>query len=91
MSIQQVLAVIKQGNSASFPNQQAQRVFTNLRRNPRNSMEQINKAASLADQYLQNQVAGNKEFLKGQDIKKYDEDIAQSIVLICMDAIKNKK
>ena len=32
-----------------------------------------------------------KEFLKGQDIKKYDEDIAQSIVLICMDAIKNKK
>ena len=68
MSIQQVLAVIKQGNSASFPNQQAQRVFTNLRRNPRNSMEQINKAASLADQYLQNQVAGNKEFLKSQDI-----------------------
>ena len=68
MSIQQVLAVIKQGNSASFPNQQAQRVFTNLRRNPRNSMEQINKAASLADQYLQNQVAGNKEFLKGQNI-----------------------
>ena len=64
----QVLAVIKQGNSASFPNQQAQRVFTNLRRNPRNSMEQINKAASLADQYLQNQVAGNKEFLKGQNI-----------------------
>tara|TARA_B100000963_G_scaffold257748_1_gene226174 strand:+ start:162 stop:1997 length:1836 start_codon:yes stop_codon:yes gene_type:complete len=68
MSIQQVLAVIKQGNSASFPNQQAQRVFTNLRRNPRNSMEQINKAASLADQYLQNQIAGNKEFLKGQNI-----------------------
>ena len=68
MSIQQVLAVIKQGNSASFPNQEAQRVFTNLRRNPRNSMEQINKAASLADQYLQSQVTRNKEFLKSQDI-----------------------
>ena len=52
----QVLAVIKQGNSASFPNQQAQRVFTNLRRNPRNSMEQINMSASMADQYLQSQV-----------------------------------
>jgi len=68
MSIQQVLAVIKQGNSASFPNQQAQRVFTNLRRNPRNSMEQINMSASLADQYLQNQVTRNKEFLKSQDM-----------------------
>ena len=68
MSIQQVLAVIKQGNSASFPNQQAQRVFTNLRRNPRNSMEQINMSASMADQYLQSQVTRNKEFLKSQDI-----------------------
>ena len=68
MSIQQVLAVIKQGNSASFPNQEAQRVFTNLRRNPRNSMEQINMSASMADQYLQSQVTRNKEFLKSQDI-----------------------
>ncbi len=56
----QVLAVIKQGNSATFPNQQAQRVFTNLRRNPRNSMDQINKSASLADQYLQSAVSKNQ-------------------------------
>ena len=31
-------------------------------------MEQINMSASMADQYLQSQVARNKEFLKSQDI-----------------------
>ncbi len=64
----QVLSVIKQGNSASFPNQQAQRAFTNLRRNPRNSMEQINRSAVMADQYIQRQIT-RKADLQTEEIE----------------------
>ena len=57
MSIQQVLAVINQKNKATFSNQEAQRAFANLQRNPKNSMRQINEAAVMADQYVQRNIA----------------------------------
>ena len=56
----QVLAVIKQGNKATFPNQEAQRVFSKLQKNHRVRMDQVNQANSLADQYLQSEVSKNK-------------------------------
>ncbi len=56
----QVLAVIKQGNKATFPNQEAQRVFSKLQKNHRVSMEQVSQANSLADQYLQSEVSKNR-------------------------------
>ena len=56
----QVLAVIKQGNKAIFPNQEAQRVFSKLQKNHRVRMDQVNQANSLADQYLQSEVSKNK-------------------------------
>ena len=56
----QVLAVIKQGNKATFPNQEAQRVFSKLQKNHRIRMDQVNQANSLADQYLQSEVSKNK-------------------------------
>ncbi len=68
MSIQQVLAVIKQGNSASFPNQQSQRAFANLQRNPKNSMRQINEAAVMADQYVQKNIARQAD-LQSEEIE----------------------
>jgi hypothetical protein len=56
----QILAVIKQGNSASFPNQEARRVFTKLQKNHTVRMDQVNQAASLADQYVQGLVSRGK-------------------------------
>ena len=56
----QVLAVIKQGNKATFPNQEAQRVFSKLQKNHRVRMDQVNQANSLADQYLQSAVSKNQ-------------------------------
>ena len=41
MSIQQVLAVINQKNKASFPNQEAQRVFAKLQKNHNVRMDQV--------------------------------------------------
>ena len=49
MSIQRVLAVINQKNKASFPNQEAQRVFSKLQKNHRVRMDQVNQANYLAD------------------------------------------
>ena len=66
MSIQQVLAVIKQGNSARYPNQQAQRALANLQRNPGNSMQQINEAAVMADQYVQKNIARQADLQSGE-------------------------
>ena len=66
MSIQQVLAVIKQGNSASFPNQPSKRAFANLQRNPKNSMRQINEAAVMADQYVQKNIARQADLQSGE-------------------------
>ena len=56
----QVLAVIKQGNKATFPNQEAQRVFSKLQKNHRIRMDQVNQANYLADQYLQSAVSKNQ-------------------------------
>ena len=56
----QVLAVIKQGNKATFPNQEAQRVFSKLQKNHRIRMDQVSQANSLADQYLQSAVSKNQ-------------------------------
>ena len=66
MSIQQVLAVIKQGNSARYPNQQAKRALANLQRNPGNSMQQINEAAVMADQYVQKNIARQADLQSGE-------------------------
>ena len=60
MSIQQVLAVINQKNKASFPNQEAQRVFAKLQKNHNVRMDQVSQASSLADQYLQSAVSKNQ-------------------------------
>jgi len=60
MSIQRVLAVINQKNKASFPNQEAQRVFAKLQKNHTVRMDQVNQAASLADQYVQSLVSRGK-------------------------------
>ena len=60
MSIQQVLAVINQKNKATFANQEAQRVFSKLQKNHRVRMDQVNQAASLADQYVQSAVSRGK-------------------------------
>ena len=60
MSIQQVLAVINQKNKASFPNQEAQRVFAKLQKNHNVRMDQVSQANSLADQYLQSAVSKNQ-------------------------------
>jgi hypothetical protein len=60
MSIQRVLAVINQKNKASFPNQEAQRVFAKLQKNHNVRMDQMNQAASLADQYVQSLVSRGK-------------------------------
>ena len=60
MSIQQVLAVINQKNKASFPNQEAQRVFAKLQKNHNVRMDQVSQANSLADQYVQSLVSKGK-------------------------------
>ena len=60
MSIQQVLAVINQKNKATFANQEAQRILTRMQQNHTVSMNQMNQAASLADQYVQSLVARGK-------------------------------
>ena len=60
MSIQRVLAVINQKNKATFANQEAQRILTRMQQNHTVSMNQMNQAASLADQYVQSLVARGK-------------------------------
>ena len=56
----QILAVIKQGNKATFPNQEAQRVFSKLQKDHTVRMDKVNQAASLADQYVQRLVSKGK-------------------------------
>ena len=60
MSIQRVLAVINQKNKATFANQEAQRILTRMQQNHTVSMNQMNQAASLADQYVQSLVSRGK-------------------------------
>jgi len=60
MSIQRVLAVINQKNKATFANQEAQRILTRMQQNHTVSMNQMNQAASLADQYVQSLVDRGK-------------------------------